>query len=174
MKVSGGYMTTREGEVVAHQVRLASESTRHKLARKLVILQKLVEPKEILRFEVVRALGDPPLTMRKYLALAIASSLEVAYLNPEMLAKDELNLYEQALDTVRALLHSKSQKTAGLIIRFNLEEGYNAVLHMLLEEIDLEKDAHRKTILVDILKKMQDPSNREALMREAIDRFVIR
>jgi hypothetical protein len=71
-------------------------------------------------------------------------------------------------------LHSKSQKTAGLIIRFNLEEGYNAVLHMLLEEIDLEKDAHRKTILVDILKKMQDPSNREALMREAIDRFVIR
>jgi len=175
-KVPNGYVATKDGYVAAQQLRLASEVTRHKLARKLIILQKLIDPKELLGFETLRAMVEPPDTLRKYLAMAIVSSVQIAYLHTDPLsASDEVKLYEQALKAVRELLKvDRSQKHAGLIVRFDIDEGFRAVVSELEHKVTVAGDAEKKKILSEILKKMSDPKNREDLLRDALERFLIR
>lgn len=175
MKVNGvGYMTTSEGGQVARQLRLVSEATRHKLARRLVILQKLVEPKELLTFETLRALSHPPKTLRTYLALAVASAIDISYLNEAPLrVSDELRLYESALKAVKELLvAAPNHRQTGVIVRFDIDEGFDIVQTKLKEEIEAEKDESTKTKLTHILRQMQE--KREALQQEATERFVIK
>lgn len=175
MKVNGvGYMTTTQGGLVARQLRLVSEATLHKLARRLVILQKLVEPKELLTFETIRAMSRPAKSLRTYLALAVASSIDISYLNDTPLhVSDELRLYESALRAVRELLFvSPNQKQAGIIVRFDLNEGYDTVLIRLKEEIEAENDEGTKTKLTRILRELQE--KRAAFQQDAVDRFIIK
>ncbi|HXX72987.1 MAG TPA: hypothetical protein VEI80_04765 [Candidatus Acidoferrales bacterium] len=175
MKVNGvGYMTTSEGGQIARQLRLVSEATVHKLARRLVILQKLVEPKELLTFETLRALSRPPKTLRSYLALAVASAIDISYLNEIPLhVLDELRIYEAALKTAKELfLANPNQKKVSVIFRVDLNEGFDIVAAKLKEEIEAEKDERTKMKLTHTLRQMQE--KREALQQEATERFVIK
>jgi len=155
---NGYYTATPHGLERAKQLRREDDVRRQKLARKLLALQNLVSPKELIGFENVQALlGRRRHGPHAYEALAVVSAFEIAYLTECILTPTtEIGLYEQALQLLRRLPDNIS-----LTIRFNLEEGYRMALRQLMNDVDqglaqektLEQFRQKDGIFLDIRER---------------------
>ena len=168
-RTENGYLLTDKGKEFLRGLTLAEEMRKQKLVKRLLILQELVHPREILSFGSLRALvSQEPLTPERYEALSVTEALEVTSdqeFDPNAIVK----VYANTLKLLRNII-TPDKPAARLSIAFDLRKGFDLARQQLEKELKEEKDENKKRKLQKILNKME--GQRDNMIKDAVKRFV--
>lgn len=164
-----GYTLTQKGREVMKQTSLAEEMRKQKLARKLVIGQKLASVKDPFTFESLNALlfDHEPLSRTRYEAQAVTEALEVTC-DRELDTDTDVRVYAAALKMIRAALGS--ERSAKFTVTIDLNKGFDIVERQLQEEINAERNDTKRKKLEAIRHQLKE--RRDASIEDTQKRFL--
>ncbi len=164
-----GYSLTDKGAEITKQLSLAEEMRKQKLAKKLLIGQKLASPKDPFTFESLNVLlsGHEPLSRTRYEARAVIEALDVTS-DRELDTNTGVRVYAAALRMVAAAL--ASERRAKLTVTIDLDKGFDIVEKQLEEEINGEKNDTKRKKLEAIHRQLRE--RRDANIEETQKRFL--
>ena len=170
-RCDAGYVTTEKGRDVLREHTFADQMRKQKLLKKLLVLQHVTRPSDLLGFESLPALlkiSEKPLSLTRYEALALIEALEVTA-DRELDAQTAMKVYGDALRLLGAVLEPRS-KSARLTMTLDLEQGFAAVEKQLGKEVEAEKDLQRRKKLETILHHFRE--ERDSLADDLRRRFL--
>jgi hypothetical protein len=101
---------------------IAEEMLKQKFLRKLLVMQEVVHPRDLLSFESIKVLlSQKPLTTTRYEALALLEGLEVTS-DRELDSSTALKVYVNALRLLGAAMES-GKPSAKLAVTLDLSKG---------------------------------------------------
>ena len=163
------YVATEKGRQLVRKLTVAEEIRKQKLVQRLLVLQQMVRPSEILAFESLRALfKQKPLTLTKYEALAVAEALEVTA-DRELDPDEALKLYASAINPTGTAI-SPARGSCRFVVSLDLNRGFDLVEKRLGRELEDEWNPDKRKKLEGILKQIR--TQRPALIRDVHKRFL--
>lgn|GEM_PF-5181726 len=163
------YVATQEGRDLVKEMTLTEEIRKQKLVQRLLVLQQLVRPNEILAFESLRALlKQKDLTLTRYEALAVAEALEVTT-DRELKPNEALKIYANAISTA-GIITTPAKASCRFVVTMNLSRGFSLVEKRLMRELEDEYNPRKRKKLEEILEQVR--TQRPALIRDAHKRFL--
>jgi DNA-binding Lrp family transcriptional regulator len=164
-----GYIATGKGLEVLKEVTFAEDMRKQKLAKKLLIGQKLASPKDPFTFESLGVLlfDHEPLSRTRYQAQSVIEALDVTS-DRELDADTRFRVYAAAVRMVAAAL--ASERRAKLTVTIDLEKGFDIVEKQLEEEINRERNDTKRKKLEAIHQQFRE--RRDANIEETRKRFL--
>jgi hypothetical protein len=164
-----GYQTTEKGREAVRKLTLTDEMQKQRLVKKLLVLQQLVRPSEILGFESLKTLlKQETLTLSRYEAFAVAEALEVSS-NRQLEPSTAVEVYANAINLIGAAIEPGGS-SCRVMITLDLNRGLDLVERRLENELQDEWDPERRRKLEAFVTQIR--TRRPAVLQDIHKRFL--